>query len=177
MIKRYLLTKYETYEHEAAKVLQSIDAETELWFYLRDAIHNKKEKDSLLLSQRLGFNRYAVDLALKFGQVDEAIAIAQREENPFRTRLHWHSIAKYFIDSGESMTKLFDLLKITDELKIDDILHMLPDDFSLDEQLRDRVCQVLDSYDGTFERMKASVEDSTLIIKNIKDDIEQFSQR
>lgn len=119
----------------------------------------------------------AVDMALKYDQVEVAAEVADRPENDAALRKKlWLKVAKKIIGQNKGIKAAMDFLKRCDLLRIEDLIPFFPDFIVIDD-FKEEICEALEQYSRQIDTLRREMDDSADTAQHIKDDIKALDQR
>lgn len=152
---------------------QNYDAD----FALRLCIAHKRVQSCVHIYCTM--NRYAsaVDMALKYGEVDLAAIVADRPDNdPALRKKLWLKVAKKVIGQNKGIKSAMDFLKRCELLRIEDLIPFFPD-FVVIDDFKEEICAALEEYSRQIDTLKREMDESANTAQHIKDDIKALDQR
>lgn len=179
-IHNLLLSLY-AQEKDDKKLLAFLNFDNENNFYdpryaLRVCTKNNQTESCVRLYALMGLYEDAVDLALNHKNIKLAREIAdQPEENEYKKKL-WLKIAKFVIQVDNNISKAIEFLKLTDKIKLEDVLPFFPD-FVLIDNFKEQVCKTLEEYKTEIEELKQDMVESTQNANYIREDIKELKHR
>jgi len=152
---------------------QNYDAD----FALRLCIQHKRVQSCVHIYSSMGQYVQAVDLALKYDEVDLASNVADRSntEPTLRKKL-WLAIAKKVISRSSGIKAAIEFLRRVDLLRIEDLIPFFPD-FVVIDDFKDEICAALEDYSRKIDELKKEMDDSEETAAHIKTDIKALEQR
>ncbi|EON66616.1 hypothetical protein W97_05862 [Coniosporium apollinis CBS 100218] len=159
----------QSYAHE-----QNYDAD----FALRLCIQHKRVVSAVHTYSAMGQDAQAVDLALKYDDVELAASVADRMESGDQARRKklWLAIAKKVIGQAEGIKGAIEFLKRCDLLRIEDLIPFFPD-FVVIDDFKEEICAALEEYSRHIDALKREMDESAETAKHIKLDIKSLDQR
>ena len=119
----------------------------------------------------------AVDMALKYDEVDLAALVADRPENdPALRKKLWLKVAKKVIGQNKGIKSAMDFLKRCELLRIEDLIPFFPDFIVIDD-FKEEICAALEQYSRQIDELRREMDDSADTAQHIKDDIKALDQR
>ena len=119
----------------------------------------------------------AVDLALKYNEVDLASSVADRpESNPALRKKLWLAVARKVISESTGIKPAIEFLQRSDLLRIEDLIPFFPD-FVVIDDFKEEICAALEEYSRAIDSLKKEMDESTLTAQHIKADIKQLESR
>ncbi|KAI0286980.1 Pep3/Vps18/deep orange family-domain-containing protein [Russula aff. rugulosa BPL654] len=119
---------------------------------------------------QMGLWESSVDLALEKGDLELAKLNADKpEDDPQLRKKLWLKIAKFVVQDKKD-------IKITDLLKIEDILPFFPD-FVVIDDFKDEIANALESYSAQIEALKSEMDDATRSAESMKEYIVGLKNR
>ena len=167
-----LLTYLETQSnaHE-----QNYDAD----FALRLCISHKRVQSAVHVYCTMSQFASAVDLALKYDEVDLAALVADRpaggNDQALRKKL-WLKVAKKVIGQNKGIKAAMDFLKRCELLRIEDLIPFFPD-FVVIDDFKEEICAALEEYSRQIEELKTSMDSSAQTASSIKTSIQALDSR
>ncbi|KAH7390469.1 Pep3/Vps18/deep orange family-domain-containing protein [Pyrenochaeta sp. MPI-SDFR-AT-0127] len=152
---------------------QNYDAD----FALRLCIQHKRVQSCVHIYESMGQYAQAVDLALKYDEVDLASSVADRSntEPALRKKL-WLAIAKKVISQSSGIKTAIEFLRRVDLLRIEDLIPFFPD-FVVIDDFKEEICTALEDYSRKIDSLKQEMDDSESTAQHIKSDIKALEQR
>lgn len=119
----------------------------------------------------------AVDLALKYDEVELAAEVADRPGNDdaLRKKL-WLKVAKQVIGREKGIKSALEFLKRCELLRIEDLIPFFPD-FIVIDAFKEEICVALEDYSRRIDELKTEMDDSATTAQHIKDDIRALDSR
>lgn len=119
----------------------------------------------------------AVDLALKYDEVELAAEVADRPGNDdaLRKKL-WLKVAKRVIGREKGIKSALEFLKRCELLRIEDLIPFFPD-FIVIDAFKEEICAALEDYSRRIDELKTEMDDSASTAQHIKDDIRALDSR
>lgn len=152
---------------------QSYDAD----FALRLCIQHKRVQSCVHIYSSMGQYVQAVDLALKYDEVELASNVADRSEtNPALRKKLWLAVAKKVISQSSGIKTAIDFLKRCDLLRIEDLIPFFPD-FVVIDDFKEEICAALEDYSRKIDELKREMDESEKTAAHIKTDIRALEQR
>ena len=119
----------------------------------------------------------AVDLALKYDEVDLASNVADRSEtDPALRKKLWLAVAKKVISQSSGIKTAIDFLKRCDLLRIEDLIPFFPD-FVVIDDFKEEICAALEEYSRQIDALRKEMDESEETAAHIKSDIKALEQR
>jgi len=152
---------------------QNYDAD----FALRLCIQHKRVQSCVHIYSSMGQYVQAVDLALKYDEIELASNVADRSNTaaPLRKKL-WLAIAKKVISSSSGIKTAIEFLRRVDLLRIEDLIPFFPD-FVVIDDFKEEICTALEDYSRKIDALKQEMDDSEETATHIKSDIKALDQR
>lgn len=152
---------------------QNYDAD----FALRLCIQHKRVQSCVHIYSSMGQYVQAVDLALKYDEVELASTVADRSntEPALRKKL-WLAIAKKVISQSSGIKTAIEFLRRVDLLRIEDLIPFFPD-FVVIDDFKEEICTALEDYSRKIDELKKEMDDSEETAAHIKTDIKALEQR
>lgn len=165
-----LLSYLETqsYAHE-----QNYDAD----FALRLCIQHKRVQSCVHIYSSMGQYVQAVDLALKYDEIDLASNVADRSDTePALRKKLWLAIAKKVISQSSGIKTAIEFLRRVDLLRIEDLIPFFPD-FVVIDDFKEEICAALEDYSRKIDELKKEMDESEETAAHIKTDIKALEHR
>jgi hypothetical protein len=152
---------------------QNYDAD----FALRLCIQHKRVQSCVHIYSSMHQYVQAVDLALKYDEIELASSVADRSntEPALRKKL-WLAIAKKVISQSSGIKAAIEFLRRVDLLRIEDLIPFFPD-FVVIDDFKEEICTALEDYSRRIDALKEEMDDSEQTAKHIKSDIRALEQR
>ncbi|PVI07680.1 hypothetical protein DM02DRAFT_512035 [Periconia macrospinosa] len=152
---------------------QNYDAD----FALRLCIQHKRVQSCVHIYSSMAQYVQAVDLALKYDEVDLASTVADRSntEPALRKKL-WLAIAKKVISQSSGIKTAIEFLRRVDLLRIEDLIPFFPD-FVVIDDFKEEICTALEDYSRKIDELKKEMDESEETAAHIKTDIKALEQR
>ena len=152
---------------------QNYDAD----FALRLCIQHKRVQSCVHIYSSMGQYAQAVDLALKYDEIELASNVADRSNTaaPLRKKL-WLAIAKKVISTSSGIKTAIEFLRRVDLLRIEDLIPFFPD-FVVIDDFKEEICTALEDYSRKIDALKQEMDDSEETATHIKSDIKALDQR
>ncbi|KAF1948705.1 hypothetical protein CC80DRAFT_430942 [Byssothecium circinans] len=152
---------------------QNYDAD----FALRLCIQHKRVQSCVHIYSSMGQYVQAVDLALKYDEVELASNVADRSntEPALRKKL-WLAIAKKVISQSSGIKTAIEFLRRVDLLRIEDLIPFFPD-FVVIDDFKEEICTALEDYSRKIDDLKQEMDESEETAAHIKTDIKALEQR
>jgi len=152
---------------------QNYDAD----FALRLCIQHKRVQSCVHIYSSMQQYVQAVDLALKYDEVDLASSVADRSNtSPTLRKKLWLAIAKKVISQSSGIKTAIEFLRRVDLLRIEDLIPFFPD-FVVIDDFKEEICTALEDYSRRIDNLKSEMDDSELTAQHIKSDIKALDQR
>ncbi|EOD47588.1 putative vacuolar protein sorting protein [Neofusicoccum parvum UCRNP2] len=152
---------------------QNYDAD----FALRLCIQHKRVQSCVHIYSSMSQYVQAVELALKYDEIDLASSVADRpESNPALRKKLWLAVAKKVISQSTGIKPAIEFLRRSDLLRIEDLIPFFPD-FVVIDDFKEEICAALEEYSRQIDALKKEMDESTLTAKHIKQDIKQLESR
>lgn len=152
---------------------QNYDAD----FALRLCIQHKRVQSCVHIYSSMSQYVQAVELALKYDEVDLASSVADRPEaNPALRKKLWLAVAKKVISQSTGIKPAIEFLRRSDLLRIEDLIPFFPD-FVVIDDFKEEICAALEEYSRQIDALKKEMDESTETAKHIKEDIKQLESR
>ncbi len=160
-------------EGQSAAHEQNYDAD----FALRLCIQHKRVQSCIHIYSSMGQYVQAVDLALKYDEVDLASTVADRSntEPALRKKL-WLAIAKKVISQSSGIKAAIEFLGRVDVLRIEDLIPFFPD-FVVIDDFQEEICAALEDYSRRIDELKQDMDESEATAAHIRADIKALEQR
>ncbi|KAK3077868.1 hypothetical protein LTS18_009049, partial [Coniosporium uncinatum] len=165
-----LLTYLEaqSYAHE-----QLYDAD----FALRLCIQHKRVASCVHIYSSMSQYIQAVDLALKYDEIELAASVADRpDNNPTLRKKLWLAVAKKVISQSDGIKTAIEFLKRCELLRIEDLIPFFPD-FVVIDDFKEEICEALEEYSRHIDTLKKEMDESAVTAQNIKASIKALDQR
>ncbi|KAF2474245.1 uncharacterized protein BDR25DRAFT_332370 [Lindgomyces ingoldianus] len=160
--------KAQSYAHE-----QNYDAD----FALRLCIQHKRVQSCVHIYSSMGQYVQAVDLALKYDEVDLASSVADRSDtDPVLRKKLWLAIAKKVISQSSGIKTAIEFLRRVELLRIEDLIPFFPD-FVVIDDFKEEICAALEDYSRKIDALKQEMDESEETAAHIKTDIKALEQR
>jgi hypothetical protein len=152
---------------------QNYDAD----FALRLCIQHNRVQSCVHIYSSMGQYVQAVDLALKYDEIDLASNVADRSntEPALRKKL-WLAIAKKVISQSSGIKTAIEFLRRVDLLRIEDLIPFFPD-FVVIDDFKEEICSALEDYSRKIDELKLEMDESEETAAHIKTDIKALEQR
>jgi hypothetical protein len=158
----------QSYAHE-----QNYDAD----FALRLCIQHKRVQSCVHIYSAMGQYVQAVDLALKYDEIDLASNVADRSDTePALRKKLWLAIAKKVISQFSGIKTAIEFLRRVDLLRIEDLIPFFPD-FVVIDDFKEEICAALEDYSRKIDELKKEMDESEETAAHIKTDIKALEQR
>ena len=149
-------------------------------FAFRLCIQHSRVQSAVHIYISMGSYASAVDLALRYDEIDLASLVADRPsstDTALRKRL-WLAVAKKVISQQGtgSIKTAIDFLKRCDLLRIEDLIPFFPD-FVVIDDFKDEICAALESYSRSIASLESEMDASAATAESIKMDIKQLDRR
>jgi hypothetical protein len=152
---------------------QNYDAD----FALRLCIQHKRVQSCVHIYSSMGQYVQAVDLALKYDEVDLASTVADRSDtNPAVRKKLWLAVAKKVISQSSGIKTAIEFLRRVDLLRIEDLIPFFPD-FVVIDDFKEEICTALEDYSRKIDELKKEMDESEETAAHIKTDIKALDQR
>ncbi|KAH9872807.1 hypothetical protein J1614_005201 [Plenodomus biglobosus] len=152
---------------------QNYDAD----FALRLCIQHKRVQSCVHIYSSMQQYAQAVDLALKYDEIELASAVADRSHTtPALRKKLWLAIAKKVISQSSGIKTAIEFLRRVDLLRIEDLIPFFPD-FVVIDDFKEEICTALEDYSRKIDSLKSEMDDSELTAQHIKSDIKALEQR
>ncbi|PSN71009.1 hypothetical protein BS50DRAFT_271262 [Corynespora cassiicola Philippines] len=152
---------------------QNYDAD----FALRLCIQHRRVQSCVHIYNSMEQYVQAVDLALKYDEIDLASNVADRSntEPALRKKL-WLAIAKKVISQSSGIKTAIEFLRRVDLLRIEDLIPFFPD-FVVIDDFKEEICAALEDYSRKIDELKNEMDESEETAAHIKTDIKALEQR
>ncbi|KAF2738624.1 hypothetical protein EJ04DRAFT_428532 [Polyplosphaeria fusca] len=152
---------------------QNYDAD----FALRLCIQHKRVQSCVHIYSSMGQYQQAVDLALKYDEVELATNVADRADvDPALRKKLWLAIAKKVISQSSGIKTAIEFLRRVDLLRIEDLIPFFPD-FVVIDDFKEEICTALEDYSRKIDELKKEMDDTEETAAHIKTDIKALDQR
>ncbi|EAT83306.2 hypothetical protein SNOG_09114 [Parastagonospora nodorum SN15] len=152
---------------------QNYDAD----FALRLCIQHKRVQSCVHIYSSMQQYVQAVDLALKYDEIELASSVADRSNtSPALRKKLWLAIAKKVISQSSGIKTAIEFLRRVDLLRIEDLIPFFPD-FVVIDDFKEEICSALEDYSRRIDALKEEMDDSEHTAKHIKSDIKALEQR
>ncbi|KAF2005459.1 hypothetical protein P154DRAFT_559969 [Amniculicola lignicola CBS 123094] len=152
---------------------QNYDAD----FALRLCIQHKRVQSCVHIYSSMGQYVQAVDLALKYDEVDLASSVADRSDtDPTLRKKLWLAVAKKVISQSSGIKTAIEFLRRVDLLRIEDLIPFFPD-FVVIDDFKEEICEALEDYSRKIDELKKEMDESEETAAHIKTDIKALDQR
>jgi len=119
----------------------------------------------------------AVDLALKYDEIELAASVADRpDNNPILRKKLWLAVAKKVISQSDGIKTAIEFLKRCELLRIEDLIPFFPD-FVVIDDFKEEICEALEEYSRHIDTLKKEMDESAVTAQNIKASIKALDQR
>lgn len=145
-------------------------------FALRLCIANQRVRSGVHIYTNMSRHAEAVDLALKFSEIDLAATVADQPDNAALRKRLWLRVAKTVIAREKSIKAALAFLKRCDLLRIEDLIPFFPD-FVIIDDFKEEICAALEDYSRRIDELKKEMDDSAHTAENIKTDIRALDDR
>lgn len=162
----YLETQSQAHE-------QNYDAD----FALRLCIAHQRVQSCVHIYTTMHQYASAVDLALKYDEVDLAAVVADTPEiDPALRKKLWLKVAKKVIGREKGIKSAIEFLKRCELLRIEDLIPFFPD-FVIIDDFKEEICAALEDYSRRIDELKKEMDESANTAQHIKDDIKGLDER
>ncbi|TKA76860.1 hypothetical protein B0A49_02947 [Cryomyces minteri] len=162
----YLETQSQAHE-------QNYDAD----FALRLCIQHKRVQSCVHIYSAMSQYASAVDLALKYDDVELAAIVADRPDSDAALRKKlWLKVAKKVIAQSTGIKAAIEFLKRCELLRIEDLIPFFPD-FVVIDDFKEEICDALEEYSRHIDSLKREMDESARTATHIKSDIKALDQR
>ena len=149
-------------------------------FALRLCIAHKRVASGVHIYSSMQQYSAAVDLALKYDDVELAALVADRpgeSDEALRKRL-WLKVAKKVIGqgNGRGIKGTIEFLKRCELLRIEDLIPFFPD-FVVIDDFKEEICAALEEYSRKIDTLKLEMDNSASTAQHIKSDISALDAR
>jgi hypothetical protein len=152
---------------------QNYDAD----FALRLCIANKRVQACVHIYTTMSQYSAAVDLALKYDDVELAARVADRPSDKALRKKLWLKVAKVVIGRSKGIKAALEFLQRANGLlRIEDLIPFFPD-FILIDDFKEEICAALEQYSKRIDTLKAEMDSSASTAEHIKSDIAALDQR
>ncbi|KKY13629.1 putative vacuolar protein sorting protein [Diplodia seriata] len=152
---------------------QNYDAD----FALRLCIQHKRVQSCVHIYSSMSQYVQAVELALKYDEIDLASSVADRpESNPALRKKLWLAVAKKVISQSTGIKPAIEFLRRSELLRIEDLIPFFPD-FVVIDDFKEEICAALEEYSRQIDALKREMDESTQTAEHIKRDIKQLESR
>jgi tetratricopeptide (TPR) repeat protein len=152
---------------------QNYDAD----FALRLCIQHKRVQSCVHIYSSMGQYVQAVDLALKYDEIDLASTVADRSDTNSAVRKKlWLAVAKKVISQSSGIKTAIEFLRRVDLLRIEDLIPFFPD-FVVIDDFKEEICAALEDYSRKIDELKKEMDESEETAAHIKTDIKALDQR
>jgi len=149
-------------------------------FALRTCLKDDKKHACVIIYSYMGEYEEAVELALKVGQGNIDLAIAQAklvEDDEERRKKLWLRIGQYVVEKEEDIKKAMAFLNQTEGLvKIEDILKFFRP-FVLIDDFKDEICAALEEYNRRITELKSEMDAATRSADELRLDIKNLRNK
>jgi hypothetical protein len=152
---------------------QNYDAD----FALRLCIQHQRVQSCVHIYTSMQQYSSAVDLALKYDQIELASSVAESSSLPPLPRKKlWLAIAKSVIASSSSIKPAIEFLRRVDVLRIEDLIPFFPD-FVVIDDFKEEICAALEEYSARIDGLREEMDESAATATHVKQDILALGQR
>ncbi|KAF2258660.1 hypothetical protein CC78DRAFT_586826 [Lojkania enalia] len=152
---------------------QNYDAD----FALRLCIQHKRVQSCVHIYSSMGQYVQAVDLAIKYDEVELASNVAERSEtDPALRKKLWLAVAKKVISQSSGIKTAIEFLRRVNLLRIEDLIPFFPD-FVVIDDFKEEICNALEDYSRKIDELKKEMDESEDTAAHIKTDIKALDQR
>ncbi|KAF2714853.1 hypothetical protein K504DRAFT_457050 [Pleomassaria siparia CBS 279.74] len=152
---------------------QNYDAD----FALRLCIQHKRVQSCVHIYSSMRQYVQAVDLALKYDEIELASNVADRSDtNPALRKKLWLAVAKKVISQSSGIKTAIEFLRRVDLLRIEDLIPFFPD-FVVIDDFKEEICTALEDYSRKIDELKREMDESEETAAHIKTDIKALDQR
>lgn len=146
-------------------------------FALRLCIAHKRVQSAVHVYRTMEQFASAVDLALKYDEVELAATVADSPgiDTVLRKKL-WLKVAKKVIGQSKGIKAAIEFLRRCDLLKIEDLIPFFPD-FVVIDDFKEEICAALEEYSRQIDSLKHEMDESAATASNIKQDIKKLDER
>ncbi|KAF4591602.1 vacuolar protein sorting protein DigA [Ophiocordyceps camponoti-floridani] len=146
-------------------------------FALRLCIQHHRTLSCVHIYTSMGQYLQAVDLALSHGEVELGAVIADRAmSRPALRKRLWLAVARKVIAKSDGIKAAMEFLKRCELLRIEDLIAFFPD-FVVIDDFKDEICDALEDYSRSIDKLKQEMDESWQTATNIKLDIAALDQR
>ncbi|KAK3715451.1 tethering complex subunit [Vermiconidia calcicola] len=118
----------------------------------------------------------AVDLALKYDEVDLAASVADSVGDDALRKKLWLKVAKKVIGREKGIKSAIEFLKRCELLRIEDLIPFFPD-FVVIDDFKEEICAALEDYSRRIDELKREMDDSANTASHIKTSIQDLDAR
>lgn len=146
-------------------------------FALRLCINHKRVRSAVHIYCSMSQFAAAVDMALRYDEVDLAAEVADRPENDqvLRKKL-WLKVAKKVMAKSQGISAAMDFLRRCEFLRIEDLIPLFPDFIVIDD-FKEEICEALEEYSRQIDNLRLEMDKSADTAQNIKEEIKALDQR
>ncbi|KAJ3416468.1 hypothetical protein HDV05_001626 [Chytridiales sp. JEL 0842] len=144
---------------------------------LRMCTQHQFTQSCVYIYAAMGLFEQAVEMALKHNDIELARINADKpvDDSVLRKKL-WLRIAHHVVKEKKDIREAISILKMTDLLKIEDILPLFPDFVHIDD-FKEELFNALESYNQHIEDLKSEMDDATRSSESIRNDIRNLRKR
>ena len=161
----YLETQAQAHE-------QNYDAD----FALRLCVAHQRVQSCVHIYTTMKQYAAAVDLALKFDEVDLAANVADSSTDTTLRKKLWLKVAKKVIGREKGIKSAIEFLKRCELLRIEDLIPFFPD-FVIIDDFKEEICAALEDYSRRIDELKTEMDASANTAEHIKSDIKALDAR
>jgi len=149
----------------------------DLQYALRLCTQHNKTKACILIYSAMGLYEEAVELALKYKDLEQAKENAEKpdDDDALRKKL-WLRIARHVVEEEKNIQKAMAFLKECELLKIEDVLPFFPD-FVLIDDFKNEICAALEEYNRHIEGLVEEMDEATQSAEAIRGDIRDLRNK
>ncbi|CAK3937910.1 Vacuolar membrane pep3 [Lecanosticta acicola] len=146
-------------------------------FALRLCIAHKRVQSAVHVYRTMEQYASAVDLALKYDEVELAASVADSPgiDDVLRKKL-WLKVAKKVIGQNKGIKSAIEFLRRCELLRIEDLIPFFPD-FVVIDDFKEEICAALEEYSRQIDNLKHGMDESATTASNIKQDIKKLDER
>ena len=146
-------------------------------FALRLCIAHKRVQSAVHVYEMMHQYASAVDLALKYDEVELAASVADQPDLDHASRKKlWLKVAKKVIGQNVGIKSAIEFLKRCELLRIEDLIPFFPD-FVVIDDFKEEICAALEQYSRQIDDLKREMDESASTAQHIKSDIKGLDQR
>ncbi|TPX36548.1 hypothetical protein SmJEL517_g01238 [Synchytrium microbalum] len=196
VVHNYLLSLYvlDAKNDDEAALLQFLRSQREdphydVQYALRVCMQHGLTQACIYIYGAMGLYEQAVDWSLETNDLELARIYADKPEDDdtLRRRL-WLRIARHVVEKRQDIKQLscccgsspseaaIEFLRLSQLLKIEDILPFLPD-FVLIDDFKEEICAALEDYNTHIESLKSEMDEATKSAESIRQDIRELRNK